>query len=186
MNDKIEFPGLGELARDEDFDDWHRSGPVPLRLLEGKPCRFVVKRYEGDANKEEFHAAVANFLSIDSSVLGAASEHLLRYYEDCIQYWEPDDDGYVAISSAADVWRHVRLGDEPHVTRRHYEEKGVYIVLECGCDWEIEHGLQIVFKNGLYINKVGQYDGHLTNADAFAEPRFENVVYVGSRELSDL
>jgi len=35
------------------------------------------------------------------------------------------------------------------ITRRAYGDKGIYVSLECGCDWEHEHGLQIVFKNGL-------------------------------------
>jgi hypothetical protein len=39
----------------------------------------------------------------------------------------------------------------------------------CGCDWEEEHGLQIVLRNGVRVNKVDGYDGHLTNSDAFAD-----------------
>ncbi len=54
------------------------------------------------------------------------------------------------------------------VTRRPYGDKGIYISVECGCDWEEEHGLQLVLKNGLKVNKLGGYDGHLTNSDAFA------------------
>ena len=55
----------------------------------------------------------------------------------------------------------------------------MYISLECECEWEIEHGLQIVFKDGLRINKVGSFDDHVTNADAYGDPRLEDVVYVG-------
>ncbi len=47
----------------------------------------------------------------------------------------------------------------------------------CGsCDWEREHGLQIVFKQGLFVNKVGAFDGHLTNSDAYANEELENVI----------
>lgn len=49
------------------------------------------------------------------------------------------------------------------------------------CDWETEHGLQIVFKQGLKINKLGPFDGHLTNSDAYADKKLENVVYRPSR-----
>jgi hypothetical protein len=64
------------------------------------------------------------------------------------------------------------------VTRREHGDEGVYVSLNCECDWEEEHGLQIVFKNGLKINKVGPYDGHLTNSDAYGDESLEETVYV--------
>jgi hypothetical protein len=82
------------------------------------------------------------------------------------------------IDSPRDVWKHVKFGDEPIVTRRAYGDHGVYVSLECNCDWEIEHGLQIVFKNGLKVNKIGPYDGHLTNSDAYARNDLEDAIYV--------
>ena len=45
------------------------------------------------------------------------------------------------------------------------------------CDWEEEHGLQIVFKNGLTINKIGPYDGHCTNSDAYDDESLEDIIY---------
>ena len=78
------------------------------------------------------------------------------------------------------VWQHVRFGSEPMVSRRQYGDKGIYISVECGCDWEEEHGLQLVLKNGLKVNKLGEYDGHLTNSDAFDDGSLEHVIY---REL---
>jgi hypothetical protein len=73
----------------------------------------------------------------------------------------------------------VRLGSQPVISRRSYRDKGIYVSLECGCDWEEEHGMQLVFKNGLQVVKVGPFDGHLTNADAYADDSLENVVYKG-------
>jgi hypothetical protein len=63
------------------------------------------------------------------------------------------------------------------VSRRAYGDKGVYVSIECNCDWEPEHGLQIVLKNGSEVTKVGPYDGHLTNSDAYADSTLEGVVY---------
>lgn len=63
------------------------------------------------------------------------------------------------------------------VKRRASGDRGIYISLECGCNWEPEHGLQIVFKHGRTINKIGPYDSHLTNSDAYADPKLEDVVY---------
>lgn len=172
----VEIPGLGTVTNDNQFQ-WYYSVPVPVQVLGGKMCRIVVEGYDEDANKGEYHAAIANFLSIQPFVLKEAESHVFRYYQACNDNWEPDDDEFVAIKSPGEVWRHVSLGGEPMVTRRAYGDKGIYVSLECGCEWEPEHGLQIVFKNGLRVNKVGPYDGHLTNSDACADDRLEDVVY---------
>jgi hypothetical protein len=100
-----------------------------------------------------------------------------RYYQNCNSNWDPDDDEFVKIESPGDVWSHVRLGSEPMIGRRAYGDKGIYVSLECNCEWEPEHGLQIVFKDGLRVNKLGPYDGHLTNSDAYANDELEDVIY---------
>lgn len=62
-------------------------------------------------------------------------------------------------------------------SRRAYGDKGIYVSLECSCDWEPEHGLQIVFKDGKRVNKISSYDGHLTNSDAYADDDLEDVIF---------
>ena len=83
------------------------------------------------------------------------------------------------IVGPADVWNHVKFGDEV-ILRRHHGDRAVYVSVSCSCPWEIEHGLQIVFRNGEAITKLGPYDDHLTNDDALPGRGFENVVYVSS------
>ena len=171
-----EFVGLGAVLMDSQFD-WYRSEPIAVPVLGGVACRFIVSGYDDDPHKEEFHAAIRNFLSIDERVLKQAESPILEDVEDCNENWNPEDEEFVSVSSPGDVWSHIRLGTEPAVSRRGYGDKGIYISLECGCDWEPEHGLQIVFKNGLQVNKVGPYDGHLTNSDAYAREDLEHVIY---------
>lgn len=172
----MNIPALGEVTKDEIFE-WYYSQPVIVRALGGKACRIVVKGYDDDNAKEEYAPAIQNFLALSPEALKSAESHVFAYYKDCFPYWHPSDPEYVVITSPSDVWGHVQLGDEPMVTRRKYGDKGIYISLECNCDWEPEHGLQIVFKNGENVTKVGPYDGHLTNSDAFADENLENVVY---------
>jgi hypothetical protein len=112
---------------------------------------------------------------------GAGSRHptlsnLVNGY-DMNSDWGIDDEEYIQIDSPQDVWRHIQLGTQAIVSRRAYGDKKIYISLACECDWEPEHGLQIVFKEGLRINKVGQCNGHLTNSDAYDQAALENVVY---------
>ena len=158
----MEIPGIGMVTIKNEFGSYYRN-PLPVRVLGEKLCRIVVEGYDEDANKEDFHVAIANFLSIEPSVLSAVETEVFRYYKDLNDgCWTPEDDEYVTIDSPSDVWEQVRFGDETVVTGRHNGDKGIYVSLCCECDWEDEHGLQIVFKNGLCVNKIGGFDGHLT------------------------
>jgi len=168
------IPHIGEVIKDAQFD-WHCSGPITVPFLD-EPCRFIVNSYDEDSAKEDFHTAIKNFLSVDRSVLTNAKLHVYNYYKDCNSNWEPEDEEYVEIPSSREVWKHVQFGNRPRVSRRG-RDKCIYVSLECNCDWEPEHGLQVVFKNGLKINKIGPYDGHLTNSDAFADDSLENIIY---------
>lgn len=59
------------------------------------------------------------------------------------------------IATSGDVWQHLQFGDELVEKRPHSGDQGINILLCCECDWEAERGLQIVFKNGLRVNKIG-------------------------------
>jgi hypothetical protein len=169
----MEVPGLGEVTKGERFG-WYYSKPMPVPMFGGEECRIVLRGYDADENKEDFHVAISNFLSGNPAVLREADEPLYRYYKDFEGWWL--EDGNEPIKPA-EVWQHVRLGSEPMVERRWHGDKGIYISVECECDWEQEHGLQLVLKNGLKVNKLGGYDGHLTNSDAFGDERLESVIY---------
>lgn len=151
--------------------------PLKLSILGGQECRLVADDYEGDKVPQDFHAAVAAFIAAPHSVLLAASEAVYAYYRDINSNFEPTDEEYLEIASPDEVWRHVRLGDEASVERRAGGDRAVYISLTCNCDWAPDQGLQIVFHRGERVNKVGPYDSHLSNADAYGNNRLENVVY---------
>lgn len=171
----MNIPGLGTITKDDGFD-WYQSEPIAVPVLGGAPSRIIVDNYDDDRCKEDFHAAIRNFLSIGPSVLKEAEPHLFRYYQRCCNFCENDE--IVPISSAEDVWKHIQFSDSPAVRRRAYGDKGIYVSLSCDCDWEQEHGLQIVFRNGLKVNKVGPYNGHLTNSDAYDDEELEDVIYL--------
>ena len=171
----MEIKGLGIVTKDEELG-WYYSQPMPVPVLGGKVCRIVVEGYDEDPKKDDFHTAIANFLSISPAALEESEDYVFQYFKQCREHGDRGD-SEVSIAYPSLVWSHVRLGEEPMVSRRGHGDKGIYISLECGCEWEEEHGLQIVFKNGLKVNKVGPFDGHLINSDAFADPSLENVIH---------
>src|SRR5262245_55115843 len=113
----MNIPPLGVVTKDSRFDDGYVSEPLPVPVLGGQSCRIVVEGYDKDPRKEDFHAAIANFLSIDSSVLKAAETHIFDYYQETK---ESCDEELVEIESPKDVWHHVDLTDEAIVSRRAY------------------------------------------------------------------
>ena len=156
----------------------YRSEAVSIPVLAGAACHLVIEGYDDDANKEEFDAAVAAFLILDREALTVAAPAIFEYYQDVL-YWLADDEVPVRIAGADDVLDHVHPGPEIVVARAHRRDRRVYVSVECECDWEPEHGLQIVFREGTTVTKVGPFDGHLTNAAAYARDDLEGVIYHG-------
>ncbi len=44
---------------------------------------------------------------------------------------------------------------------RNKKREGVFILIYCNCDWEDEHGLQIVLRNGNELIRISEQDGNL-------------------------
>ncbi|MFD0899510.1 DUF6985 domain-containing protein [Actinomadura sediminis] len=152
-------------------------------VLDGAFCRFIIDGYDDDPAPEDFHAAIRTFLSLDASVLALARPSFFAYYRDITNdvLAAGHHDRYVEIRNPEDVLDHVRFKDEPTVARDTYGDRHVHVSLECECDWEPEHGLQVVFRGGRSVTKVGPYDGHLTNSAAYGDDALDGVVYYRSR-----
>lgn len=159
-------------------DDWYSSAPVPVAVLGGGEFRFLAVGYDEDAHPAEFFRAVATFLALDVPAMHAATGAVFAYYRDVAEMCAAGGYPCVAVARPEDVWRHVRPGPEPTVQRAGGR---VYVSVEAECDWEPEHGLQIVFRDGAVVTKVGPYDGHLTNATAFDRADLGDEVYVSHR-----
>lgn len=174
----MHVPGLGTVVEDA-ARGWYRSAPLPVPVLGGEACVFVLDGYDSDPAQHDFHAAIRNFLALDRSVLQAAAPFIHAYYRDIMDdvVAAGDDEWYVEIEGPEQVLDHVRLGNEPTVSRDPSGDRHVYVSIECECDWEPEHGLQIVFRDGARVTKVGPFNGHLTNSAAYGDERLADVVY---------
>jgi hypothetical protein len=131
------------------------------------------------AHAEAFGVAVGNIPRLDASALTEVQHLVFQYCQEMLDAYEPADRPAILVRRADDVWHHVSFGSALHVSRRNErdDEDGIYFSLECNCAWEPEHGLQIVIRDGLAVTKVGPFDGHLTNSDAFGDPSLRGVVY---------
>ena len=180
----MEIPGLGHVAEDPERDG-HVSEPIPIKVLGGGLYRVRVHGYVGDPRPEDFSDAIRNFLDLEPSVLRSAEPYLFAYYDDIrTGTTAPEvEEDFPQINTPAEVWSFLGFIDEVDVERRREGDRGIYISAGGWCDWEDEHGLQVVFKNGLRINKIGPWDGRLTNGGPTHRPDLEDVIFVGFDQL---
>ena len=59
---------------------------------------------------------------------------------------------------ADQIWRYVALKELQ--VAYHKATDSVFVTLAGECDWEEEHGLQLVFRDGTTLTRVSAQDGH--------------------------
>ncbi|GAA2864001.1 hypothetical protein Acy02nite_72130 [Actinoplanes cyaneus] len=170
----MEIAGLGVVVLDDKLGCW-LSEEIAIPVLDDTPCLVAIRGYDDDPAPEDFHAAIRNFLTLDRSVLLAAAPHIFAYYRDVTE--DAGDDWRVEIDSPADVFDHLRFVELVTIERDQLDDRHVYVSVEGDCDWNDEDGLQLVFRDGLAVTKAGPFDGHLTNAGAYADESLRGVVY---------
>ena len=177
--DQVRDTGLrrpGPLDSNDRYG-WVRISPVYVPLT-GRESEIVLAGYVEDDAMQDFEQAVDNLLSLEHESLRFCERWVFEYYLDARA---TRDDGEVLpplVASPTELWSHVQFGQTIVVARRAEADRAVYVSIESTCDWEPERGLQLVFRKGERITKVGPCDGHLSNADAFGRPGLDHIVYV--------
>ena len=129
-----------------------------------------------------YEAAARNFTSQGPELLDAATEYLWAYYHSVAAALSPGERerlGVPTVDESADIWEQVEIRSPPAFTLggRRFAPARSYISFEGEVSWEIEHGLQLVFEDGRRLCKVGPYDGHETNANAYGDESLLDVVF---------
>ncbi len=122
---------------------------------------------------DEADSALSNFFLLDKQSRLALSDLVFKNYSDFLEAIGDDDEFKINIKQKEDIWDFVHPS-EIYVTRRPYNDMDIYVQIHCGCDWEEEHGLQLVFRQGRQLTRVSDIDGHLTEADAYGKPDSED------------
>ncbi|MFL5331375.1 MAG: DUF6985 domain-containing protein [Gemmataceae bacterium] len=157
------LPLIGKLTQDPDIPEWWTSQPIAVPFFSGTPLPFTIMAEGTDLGyPPDVADAIRQFLSLNVTDRAAASERVFAHYR---EFAEAVEDVGVEIDDSAKVWMHVRP-TAIYVDRRHRREKDIYVQVACNCDWEIEHGLQLVYRRGAKLTRVSDQDGHLTQADA--------------------
>lgn len=103
---------------------------------------------------KEADQVLEQFLKMDTKSKLNDSEPVYEYYLQTLKHGYCED---LKLSSITDIWNFV----SPNEIIIDWEDEGkYYLCVSCGCAWEEEHGLQLVFKNGKNLTRASGHDGH--------------------------
>jgi hypothetical protein len=178
MSNTITSQVIGTLTQDKTFPDWWASGEIAIPFFDGEKLTVTFTDFMPDDDEHfvrEADAALISFLSLGREDRLALSNSI---YKNCNEVVEVTDDEYIpeeirAIKDETQVWDYVHP-TEIYVTRRPKNDQDIYIQIACECDWEEEHGLQLVFRQGQKLTRVSSQDGQITEADAYGRPDEED------------
>lgn len=172
----IDSKQVGKLSQNEKFEDWWKGGPIHVPLVEAElPISFIDFTPEEDADfLVEADNALANFLELSSFYRLQMVKHIHDYFLEFSEYLDAKTfpEKMVDVQQLT-IWNFV-YPTEIFVTRREFNDRDIYIVLACECEWDKEHGLQLVFRKGMKLTRVSDQDGHVTHADAYDIPDSED------------
>jgi hypothetical protein len=124
---------------------------------------------------EEADTALTNFLKLsinDRDSISKLAYGNCQSFLDIVSFEEADEP-LRQIKNIHEIWNFVHP-TEIYITRRPYKDQDIYLTVACECDWEQEHGLQLVFRQGRQLTRISDQDGHLTEADAYDKPDEED------------
>lgn len=146
--------GLGALHRNPSYPEWLCSQPVKINLLDGKLLPFT---FEDDGDLAPLlgpiESAVESFLSLGPGFREELTELVYTNYQEMLN---ASDLTPLQMGSKSDIWKYVY--PEEVSVKQHWEDKNIYVVVTGNCEWEQEHGLQLVFRNGDKISSVSEVD----------------------------
>ena len=171
---------IGKLKQDDQIDDWWESELIEIPFFNKEKLKIIFTDFIPESDLEnigEWDNALKLFLENSDSDRIKLS-HLV--YKNCTDFlkmveFNEADQHLRKIKNKNKIWDYVQP-NEIYISRRPYQDKDIYVNINCECDWEQEHGLQLVFKQGKKITRISQIDGHLTEADAYDKPDCEDTL----------
>ena len=178
MSNQITSQVLGKLTQDDTFSNWWKSKALEIPFFDNKELPIIFMGFEPNHDTtflQEADQALINFFKLNAGNRNSISE---LAYRNCMDFldaidFDEADESLREIKNKNEIWRFIHPS-EIYVTRRPYKEQDMYVFVACECDWEQEHGLQLVFRQGKKLTRISTQDGHLTEADAYGKPDDED------------
>ncbi|WP_251007438.1 DUF6985 domain-containing protein [Tenacibaculum dicentrarchi] len=169
---------IGELKQNDQFEDWWESEVIEIPFFDNKKMKITFMDFIPENDTEfikEADKALKSFLK------KSKNDRLLisnLAYENCMEFlnaveFDDVDKPLRDIKDKNKIWKFIYPQDI-YVTRSHDKFEIIYLNLACECEWEQEHGLQLLFKEGEKLTRISEQDGHITESDSYENPIIEN------------
>jgi len=167
---------IGELTQNDRFEDWWETNDIFFPILESE-MTVIFMDFEPEKDTQfikEADESLKNFMQLKPDYKEEIAKYIYANFIDfCSMVSEIDIPNHMKNIQESEIWNFV-YPTCLYVTRRPYGDEEIYLNLACSCDWEKEHGLQLVFKKGKKLTRVSDQDGSLTDADACGIPDSED------------
>ena len=162
--DALDLPGIGAA----EFRASDGGYVVPAREIRCAGIAAEVMIDDAGADVSALAECLSNLYALDRSALDAATPALFAHYT-AIREAIGEEEWFPQLTRDT-IWEHVQF--RPDGLFLTEEDGRWYVVWENECEWEPEHGLQLVFRNGAEITRISDYDGHPTHESAWG-PDYE-------------
>jgi len=148
---------VGDLSPLEYDPNFFESAPYPIPYFDNKELKigFVEATYEPYLLAAD--RVLQNFLNLSVQDRLNDSQLVFHYYNEVLKhgYTKPLD-----LNVITDIWNFVYPGE---IMVLWGKDEDYYLCVTCDCEWEEEHGLQLVFKDGKKLTRASGHDGGLTD-----------------------
>lgn len=169
---------IGRLKQNSSFPDWWESDEIETPFFDNK--KLTVTYMDLDPKTDvtfigEADMALSNFFKLNADDRNSFSD---LAYKNCMDFlelvgYDEADEQLRLIKDKNEIWNFI-YPNQICLQRRHKNDKDIYVVLDCECEWEKEHGLRFVFKQGKWLTRISEIDGHITDEDAYGIPDEED------------
>lgn len=148
----MESKVLGKIKSHEFDPDLYFGEPIEIPYFDNLKISVGI----GDAAHEpsliEADQVLSDFMKLNSEDKIGDSEIVVLYYKECLKYGISKP---LEITHPSDIWDFIRPSE---IIVDSLMGEGFFVNISCGCDWELEHGLQLVFKNGTKLIRAGGHE----------------------------
>ncbi|WP_291147865.1 DUF6985 domain-containing protein [Flavobacterium sp. UBA7680] len=148
---------VGQLKSLDYDSDFFISEPYLIPYFNDKKLKIGFVDAMHEPYLTEADKVLENFLKLNNEGRIKDSQLVFNYYKETLHL------GYTKsldIEVTEQVWDFVH----PSEIIIDWDENGdFYLCISCECEWEDEHGLYLVFKDGLKLTRANGHDGGFTD-----------------------
>lgn len=148
---------VGQLQPLEYDEDFFESEPYTIPYFNNKKLKIGFVEAKHEPYLSEADKVLENFLNLTVEERIKDSQLVFKYYDETVNFGYKED---LDIKAVDEIWNFVY----PNEIIINWDENGdFYLCVSCGCEWEEEHGLQLVFKDGSALSRVSGHDGQFSD-----------------------